>query len=93
MPIPTKVQSSTMLQLFDPVRSNREKTVGNGQAERLGDCKTDDEIELCWLLDRQVRRVCSMQNLINVFGGSSLYCLARTTSSLRADIDLCVGAT
>src|SRR5437588_6794741 len=54
--------------LFDHVIGAREDRRGHVEPERLGSGQVDDEIELGWLLDRQVARLRSMQNLVDIVG-------------------------
>jgi len=44
---------------------------GNGEAERLRILEVDDQLEFCWLLDRQVTGLCAFENLIDKACGST----------------------
>jgi hypothetical protein len=40
--------------------------IGNGQSERSNGLEIDYKVELCRLLDRQISRLCTFQNLLGV---------------------------
>jgi hypothetical protein len=43
----------------------------NSETERLGGLQIDDEIKFDWLLNRKLRRLCVLENLINIGGGAA----------------------
>src|SRR5262249_54089270 len=55
---------------LDYLVSTQQKRLWNRQAERLGGCNVDDEIELRRLLDRDVARLRATQNLIDITSGA-----------------------
>jgi hypothetical protein len=55
-------------ELFDYFVGAGKHCRGYFESERLGSGQVDDEIELGWLLDRQVARLRSMQNLVDIVG-------------------------
>src|SRR5262245_29592265 len=71
--------------LFDHLVGEREQRRRNRQAERLGDLQIDDEIEFNRLLDRQIGRLRSAQNPVNITSGapelvSKVYSIGHQTS-------------
>src|SRR5215475_15867401 len=56
--------------LFDHLVGEREQHRRNRQAERLGGLQIDDEIEFNRLLDRQIGRLRSAQNPVNITSGA-----------------------
>src|SRR4030095_10317143 len=56
--------------LLDHLIRLEKKRRGDGQAERLGGLEVDDQLELRGLLDRQVRRLGTLENFVRI-GGSS----------------------
>src|SRR5215467_4338488 len=71
--------------LFDHLVGEREQHRRNRQAERLGDLQIDDEIEFNRLLDRQIGRLRSAQNPVNITSGapelvSKVYSIGHQTS-------------
>ena len=57
--------------LFDHLVGASKKCRWNFEAERLRGLEIDDEIEFDWLRDREVRRRCALENLVNIRGGAS----------------------
>src|SRR6516162_5798841 len=57
--------------LFDDLVGQRDYFIWNSEADHLGSLLIDDEIEFGRLLNRDVARLCAIQNLINYFGGST----------------------
>src|SRR5262245_27715538 len=55
---------------FDHLVGKGEQRARNGNVERSGSVEVNDEIEFGWLLDRDVGRFRSTQNLIDVIGGT-----------------------
>src|SRR5215813_15656118 len=55
---------------FDHLVGEGEQHRRNRQAERLGDLQIDDEIEFSRLLDRQIGRLRSAQNPVNITSGA-----------------------
>src|SRR6516164_4458829 len=55
---------------LDHLVGKNEHAGRNSEAERLGGGQVDDEIELGRLLDRDVARLCSAQNLVDVVGSA-----------------------
>jgi hypothetical protein len=55
---------------FDNLVGAGEQQGRDGQSKCLGGDQADDEIELGWLLDRQVGRLRPTQNLVDVLGGA-----------------------
>src|SRR5262249_45093150 len=66
----TRLLRCSRTPLLDHLRGAQQKRFRNRQADGLGGAKIDDEIELGWLLDRDVSRHCSLQNLVNKVGTS-----------------------
>src|SRR5882724_10699128 len=58
--------------LLDYLTRLQQKRWGNPQAQCLGGLEVDDELELGWLLDREVSRSGPLQDLIDVGGGASV---------------------
>src|SRR6516162_100372 len=56
---------------FDYLVGEREYLIWKCEVERFGSLQIDDEIEFDRLLNRDVARLCAIQNLINDFGGST----------------------
>jgi hypothetical protein len=56
--------------LFDHLVGARQERLRDRQAERLCGGQIEDEIELGRLLDRNVARLCSMQNLVDKVGSA-----------------------
>jgi len=52
--------------LLDHLISTYEKCWGHGEAERLGRSQIDDQPVLCWLLNWEVGRLGSAQDLIDI---------------------------
>jgi hypothetical protein len=52
-------QEETLARLFDQLVGAREQRRRHFDAERLGGRQIDNEIELGWLLDREVARLCA----------------------------------
>ena len=57
--------------LLDHLASEREQLVWNRETKRFGRGPVDDEIELCRLLDRDVRRLRPAQNLVDEVAGAA----------------------
>src|SRR5262249_57405742 len=57
--------------LLDHLVGEREQLLGNCQAQRLGSRQIDDELKLGRLLDRNIGRVCSAQDLVDEVGGAA----------------------
>ena len=57
--------------LLDHLASEREQLVWNRETKCLGRGQIDGEIELDWLLDRDVGGLCPAQNLVDEFGGAA----------------------
>src|ERR1700738_4318724 len=57
-------------ELLDHLVGDREEPRRKGQAERLGGLEVDSELELGWLLHRQVRGLGALEDLVNVAGGT-----------------------
>src|SRR5690349_24544957 len=55
---------------FDQLVGAREQRGRHGEAKGLRSFQTDDKLESRWLLDRQVSRIVTVQNLHNVGGGT-----------------------
>lgn len=60
VPEPTEQVQQTAA-LFDDLVGAQEKGLGNSQPDRLRGLQIHDEIEFCWLLDRQIRRFATLQ--------------------------------
>ena len=52
--------------LFDHLVGDRKYTRRNSQGERLGGLEIDDQLELGWLLDREIAGLRTTQNLVDV---------------------------
>src|SRR5262252_3073330 len=52
--------------LFDDLVGVAEQRVWDGEAERLGGLEVDDELELCRLLDWQIGRLRTLQDLVHI---------------------------
>src|SRR5262245_2969044 len=57
--------------LFDHLVCTQQKLLRDRQTQRFGSGQIDNEIKLCWLLDRQVGRLSTTQDLVDVFGSAS----------------------
>src|SRR6516162_6686559 len=55
---------------FNHLVGAQQERLRDRQAERLGGGQVDDEIELGGLLDRDVTRLRSAQNLVNIISGA-----------------------
>src|SRR3974390_842260 len=67
-----QVQQETYVvpRLFDHLVGHHEQLVWHGKAKRLDGREINNEIELGWLLDRDVARLRPAQNLVDVVGGA-----------------------
>jgi hypothetical protein len=59
-------------QLFGYLVGAQKKRLWYLEAQSRGGGQIDDELELGWLLDRDVGRLCSAQNLIDKIGRASI---------------------
>src|ERR1019366_8807174 len=56
--------------LVDQLIGSGEQRLWHGEAERFGGLQINNKLELGGLLDRNVARLCSAQDLINIVGGT-----------------------
>src|SRR5262245_11098199 len=70
--------------LFDHLICPRQQRRRDRQAERLGRLEIDDQLELSWLLHRQVARVSALQNSVDIDGGAPPYMRAVWTIAQQA---------
>src|SRR5215813_5925566 len=80
---------------FDHLVGEGEQRRRNRQAERLGDLQIDDEIEFNRLLDRQIGRLRSAQNPVNITSGapelvSKVYSIGHQTSASTLSREPCI---
>src|SRR5262245_48454967 len=61
-----KGQKRTLRHSFDHVVGAAEQRLRDGQAEGFGGFEIDRQLELGGLLDREVCRFCTLQNLVHV---------------------------
>src|SRR5215469_695171 len=59
--------------LFDDLVGAAEQRVWDGEAERLGGLEVDDELELCRLLDWQIGRLRTLQDLVHIGCGTPVH--------------------
>src|SRR6516165_5570456 len=59
-------QKRTSTRSFDQVVGNGKYAGRNREPERLSSRQIDNELEFRWLLDRKIRRACTLENLIHI---------------------------
>jgi hypothetical protein len=59
-----------IVRLFDHLVGAGEQAIRHGEAQRFRSREIDDEIELGWLLDRDLTRLGAMQNLVDIVGSA-----------------------
>src|SRR5215468_8484840 len=62
-------QSSWLISSANHLVRQEEKCRGNRETESLGRLEVNHQLELCWLLDRQVGGLYAFQNLVHIGGG------------------------
>src|SRR3954447_12978666 len=65
-----RIAASWPSELLDYLVGAQQECFGDRQPERLGGHQIDDEIELVRLLDREVGRLGSAQNFVDILGGT-----------------------
>src|SRR5262249_31247165 len=70
-PMSAKGQKRTSTRLVDHLIGARDECRGHRDAERLGGLEVNDQLELRGLLDRQITRLCTLQNFVSVARGAA----------------------
>src|SRR5215510_7010335 len=63
-----KMRRITRAASFDHLVGAQEERLGNLQSEHPGSGQIDGEVELGWLFDWQVGRLCAAQDLVDILG-------------------------
>src|SRR5262249_56047234 len=64
--------------LFDHLVGGRKQRWRHGEAERLGSRGVDDQLKLGRLLNREIARLLSLENAIDIAGGAAVWMAAHT---------------
>ena len=64
-------QVQQLTRLFDHIVGEQLHRIGHVYTEGLRDIQIDDKLERVWLLDRDISRLCSAQNLVDNFCGTA----------------------